>query len=154
MHSPDSDEFVIPAPPVGRRPMAIPTRNQRSRGETVSIVPLPRAVKKARGTTIRLPIRLWEQLEEILRLEARVQSESGATSVFKLNDLMRHFVKWSIHEYWVENGPKPINEKDLGVRALMIIAKREAEEAARLKANAAFAVVEDDDLEDDLEDES
>lgn len=60
-----------------------------------------------KGTTIRLPVALWDELREALSFEKEIRKAAKIGGAFKLNDLIRFLTKWALKQYWREMGGKP-----------------------------------------------
>lgn len=116
------DDWATPTAPIQRKPMGAPTAKPSR-----AIVPFDDD-EVSRGTTVRLPVSIWSELEHIIKFEKAMRAASGLPGAFKLNDLLRHFMLWSIEQYWLENGPRPGDDKQMRSHA-PVASTRRAEKA-------------------------
>lgn len=72
------------------------------------------------GKTVRLPVVTWNEIAQALEFEQNLRRTGKLKGRFSLNDLLVQFARWSLDQYWAENGPKPdkMTDRDALLRAL------------------------------------
>lgn len=86
-----------------------------------------------KGSTVRLPIKLWDQISEALDFEKELRHAAKFPGAFTLSDLMQDFVEWALEAYWMEQGGKPKGHADLkpSIQRALKLRREAAEQAAR-----------------------
>ncbi len=69
----------------------------------------------SKGSTVRLPVKMWADLQEALRFERDLRRTLKFGGAFKLNDLIYQLLGWALRQYWRANAvsklPIPAKER-------------------------------------------
>lgn len=74
--------------------------------QTKLVIPAA-AMAASKGTTVRLPKKLWDQIDEALEFEKDLRRTAELEGAVKLNDMLGYLLEWALWAYWEQEGGKP-----------------------------------------------
>ncbi len=86
---------------------------KHSRSVTLAIIPPDD--EPMEGRNVRLSVSVWEQLDEISRLETEERTAKAKTKrrkrLFSRNDAIVHLLNFALAHYWEDRGGRPSAKK-------------------------------------------